>query len=479
MSQARVGIYRLAEPAYSDSWIDAPQTREGRALRDLASLMGSPAANLLSNAVHPGDRVVIKPNWVEDRHARGGDLTPVITHSSVVRAVVDLVYETLQGKGTIIIADAPVWGCDFTHLLEINQVKKIVQHYRRCHDFKIEIRDLRQVARHVHPGAIKKKDRIMLKGDPEGYSVVDLQDKSAFVGMPSSDRLYGDDYDRTETVAHHNGSRHEYLVSRTILTADVLISIPKLKTHAKVGATLNAKGMVGINGNKNWVAHYRIGSPSEGGDELPDSESSGIRTKTAVMHALRGLLLAKRSRAGEIAYDAILRAYRVARPVLGSVAQSSRSFGAGEWHGNDTAWRMCADLARIALFADANGVFHETPQRRFFSIVDGIVAGEGDGPLAPDPKPAGVLLAGENLLAVDLAAVRLMGFDWRKLRYLGWLMHRASPSMGVRAPQDVEIVSNVPEWIDILKDSTAPNLCFRPPAGWLGQIELHVPRTSA
>jgi hypothetical protein len=40
------------------------------------------------------------------------------------------------------------------------------------------------------------------------------------------DRLYGDDYDRSETILHHNGNRHEYLVSGTILRADVVISVP-------------------------------------------------------------------------------------------------------------------------------------------------------------------------------------------------------------------------------------------------------------
>ena len=148
-------------------------------------------------------------------------------------------------------------------------------------------------------------------------------------------------------------------------------------------------------------------------------------------------------------------------------------FWAGEWHGNDTAWRMTADLARIVLFADRQGILRDTPQRRFFSVIDGIIGGEGDGPLAPDPRPAGVLLASDNLLAADLAASRLMGFDWRKLRYLDWLVRNASILMGISEPaEEIEIRSNVVSWESLLRDPDSPDLGFAPPRGWRGALEL-------
>lgn len=55
----------------------------------------------------------------------------------------------------------------------------------------------------------------------------------------------------------------------------------------------------------------------------------------------------------------------------------------GNWYGNDSAWRMACDLLRIFLFADKDGNIHEKLVRRVFSIVDGIIGGEGNGPLAP------------------------------------------------------------------------------------------------
>jgi uncharacterized protein (DUF362 family) len=52
------------------------------------------------------------------------------------------------------------------------------------------------------------------------------------------------------------------------------------------------------------------------------------------------------------------------------------------------------------------------------AIVDGIVGMEGDGPIMGTPKPAGVLVLGRNLPAVDATAARIMGIDPRKVDYL-------------------------------------------------------------
>jgi uncharacterized protein (DUF362 family) len=53
-----------------------------------------------------------------------------------------------------------------------------------------------------------------------------------------------------------------------------------------------------------------------------------------------------------------------------------------------------------------------------FAIVDGIVGMEGDGPIMGTPKPAGVLVMGRNLPAVDATCARVMGIDPRRVKYL-------------------------------------------------------------
>ena len=53
-----------------------------------------------------------------------------------------------------------------------------------------------------------------------------------------------------------------------------------------------------------------------------------------------------------------------------------------------------------------------------FSIVDGIVGMEGDGPIMGTPKPMGVVVMGRNFPAVDATCARLMGIDPHKVPYL-------------------------------------------------------------
>ena len=55
--------------------------------------------------------------------------------------------------------------------------------------------------------------------------------------------------------------------------------------------------------------------------------------------------------------------------------------------------------------------------RRYFSIVDGIMAGEGQGPFCPTSKHANSLIIGDDLLAVDCVATRYMGINPLKIKY--------------------------------------------------------------
>ena len=56
--------------------------------------------------------------------------------------------------------------------------------------------------------------------------------------------------------------------------------------------------------------------------------------------------------------------------------------------------------------------------RNTFAIVDGIVGMEGNGPIQGTPKPAGVLVMGHDLVAVDSTCCRIMGIDPEKVEYL-------------------------------------------------------------
>ncbi|HWO40283.1 MAG TPA: DUF362 domain-containing protein [Candidatus Eisenbacteria bacterium] len=53
-----------------------------------------------------------------------------------------------------------------------------------------------------------------------------------------------------------------------------------------------------------------------------------------------------------------------------------------------------------------------------FAIIDGIVGMEGNGPLQGEAKPAGVLVLGNDLVAADATAARLMSIDPGRVEYL-------------------------------------------------------------
>ncbi len=72
--------------------------------------------------------------------------------------------------------------------------------------------------------------------------------------------------------------------------------------------------------------------------------------------------------------------------------------------------------------------------RRSFAIVDGIVGMEGNGPIQGTPKPAGVLVMGSDLPAVDATCCRIMGIDPSKVPYL----EQASDNLGVTEESRIE-----------------------------------------
>ena len=118
---------------------------------------------------------------------------------------------------------------------------------------------------------------------------------------------------------------------RTVLEADYIVSLPKLKTHHWVGATLSLKNMFGI------VPGCCYGWPKN------------------VLH----------------------------------------------WAGITPS------------ILDINSTV-----RPDFAIVDGIVGMEGNGPIQGTPKPSGVLILGDDPVAVDATCARVMGLRPERIEYL-------------------------------------------------------------
>lgn len=119
--------------------------------------------------------------------------------------------------------------------------------------------------------------------------------------------------------------------SEAAASADLLVSMPKLKTHHWAGMTLSMKNLFGL------VPGVKYGWPKN------------------FLH----------------------------------------------WHGIDQS------------IVDINSTL-----RPHFAIVDGVVGMEGNGPIQGKPKPVGVLVFGDDPVAVDATCTRVAGLNPEKIKYL-------------------------------------------------------------
>lgn len=290
----------------------------------------------------------------------------VITHPNIIEAVVDYVAIALEGRGEIILGDNPSIDADFEELMNTTNLRRLEKKY----DGLLKIKDLRPLVCDDLKNYGKKNLMVPQRGDDRGTVEVNLGRESLLYGI-NPERFRGVFDEREETVMSHTGDKQLYTFSKSLYDADVYISIPKLKTHQKVGVTLNLKGLVGTVTNKNQLVHWQVGYPEIHGDEYPDKTSYDKSKTSKVTHR-------------------------------------------GAWYGNDTIWRMVVDLY----------LGMKRKERKYFSIVDGIMGGEGQGPFCPTSKHSNSLIVGDDLLAVDCVATRYMGINPLKVKYLKHFLDR-------------------------------------------------------
>ena len=75
-----------------------------------------------------------------------------------------------------------------------------------------------------------------------------------------------------------------------------------------------------------------------------------------------------------------------------------------------------------------------------FAIIDGVVGMEGDGPIMGNPRPAGFLVVGDNMVAVDATATRLIGGDPSSVSHLWAAAGRLGPLQEDRIEQRGESI---------------------------------------
>lgn len=422
-----------------------------RALGLDAAHGGTAAWNPFGGMVRPGGRVVIKPNLVTSRDfhrdLNDDELSCSSTHASVLRPLLDLAVRAVGPSGSVAVLDCPLEGSDFDRTARALGVTDMIGALERSLGRPIPLLDLREfrLGRKMIIDDLRVGGRsfnfgllypIALSGDPLGSAVVDLGTDSVFTdyAAPARRLRFHRSHKRTP-VRHHRNGRNEYSIANSALAADLVINVPKMKTHKKAGATLSMKSVIGLSPKKYWLPHYTAGAPPRG-DEYAESPPLAARIAEQLSRfPLPG------------GCSAVVRAPKL-------TARGEGNTG-GSWSRNDTIWRTVVDLNRILLYADRAGALQPTPQRRVFTVVDGIVAGEGEGPLAASPKHCGVLIGGENLVAVDTVACEVMGIDPLAIRYLSGAEHLARFAL-----------TNGERIERIRVGGTMPRFSFQLPQGW-------------
>ena len=137
---------------------------------------------------------------------------------------------------------------------------------------------------------------------------------------------------------------------------------------------------------------------------------------------------------------------------------------------------MCLDLNKLVLFGNVDGTLRSpSPEQRktYLSFVDGIIGGQGDGPMDPDPMGAKMILFGTNPVSVDAAAAVLMGFDTSKIPIVWNGFHTQGYPLANWEFADIRCISNEQTWNGTLEEVAQSEgiLEVKPHFGWVNHIE--------
>jgi uncharacterized protein (DUF362 family) len=414
------------------------------------------AWNPLAALIPAGARIVIKPNWVFHQNQSGAGLDCLLTHSSVIEAAAK--YAGLTNPAQLIIGDAPIQGCDFEQLRRLAGIDGLAD---RLHKYGLQfsITDFRRTILKGNPHARERSEGVR---DLENFVLFDLRKDSLLESLSEdASKFRVTMYNPDLLHRTHGVGLHQYLIAREVIEANVVINLPKLKSHRKTCVTGALKNLVGINGNKEYLPHHRKGGSASGGD----------------CYAGRPVW----KRAAEDWLDAANR-----RPpgtsqaafawMAGTAERIAVKLGAdenleGSWYGNDTIWRTCLDLQRILRYGKVDGSLASTPQRTVVSITDAIIGGEGEGPLANTPIPSGFVTGALNAAAAEWVHARLMGFDPEKIPLIREAFGRFNFPLTEFSPDSIRV------WIADKEKSAHDVLpfegrAFLPPRGWRGHCEL-------
>ena len=130
---------------------------------------------------------------------------------------------------------------------------------------------------------------------------------------------------------------------------------------------------------------------------------------------------------------------------------------------------MAVDLARIVEHATKEGQLQPEKQRAHIMFTDGIIGGEGDGPLSPRPVPLGYLSFSDNVATGDYVNCLAMGFDPAKIPMIREAFRLGKYRLAGTSKFDARIQINGNA---VRSEDMGSKLCrkFLPPREWRGYL---------
>jgi uncharacterized protein (DUF362 family) len=386
-----------------------------------------------------GKKILIKPNWVTHSYKESDEIC-LRTNDNFLLAVLEVILK--KTPSAVLIGDAPIQGCRWDEVVKSTLVERVTK-LSREYQISVKIEDFRRTTFSLKKNELKEEIR-----PNSDYVIIDVKEKSYLepVTEKAKQRFRVTNYDPEKLVNSHKPGIHKYCITKELFDADVVFSLPKIKTHQKTGITGALKNVVGLNGDKDFLPHHRMGGTGFGGDCYPGKNYLRFWTELMLDKANRNR--GKRSYLICKKFASLL--WRLSFP------KNNHSIEAG-WYGNDTTWRMVLDLNLIIMNGKSDGTLTDTRQREIYSICDGIVAGQGDGPLKPEPLPLGVISFTNNSALNDIAMATLMGIDYKKLPLL-------TAAEKLFSKNESEITMNSAKVT--IKDLMKLSLAAHSPRGW-------------
>jgi hypothetical protein len=393
-------------------------------------------------------------------------IAALVTDARVIVETVRAVFELFPSVEQVTVGDCLEQRADWPRLCDQSGLTPFIDALQSEFAGRLVFRDLRKVVFKAVGDALVE-DPDARHGDPAGYREVQLRGESHLEPIADqSDRFSIHDHDTSLTRGGHRSGDHRYLVCQSVLDADLIINLPKWKAHSKSGLTGALKNLVGINGDKSYLPHFRRGSPRWGGDEYSDEGRWLYWVQNNLYQLVRGT----------VAYDLLRPGWKAVKQVNNAVRRRSatRSMPAdfyvvgGSWYGNQTVWRMIYDLNLVLQRVDAKGQLQPTVQRETISIVDGLIAGEGDGPLKATPRQIDMMLAGRDPFAIDAALAWMMGFDPEAILMIAKRRDFLGTAWGAFDLGELRVSIDGVE--QRLYDCPL-NFQFAPAPGWIGHVE--------